>query len=114
MNTHINVFPRKTEKSYAQSLKNIYVFDVPLDANRNQIVEAIESQFDVKTVSIKTLIQKGKAVRFSRGKRAYPGSTTRKDLKKAYVQLAEGNSIKIFDEVADNETNVKADKKEKK
>jgi large subunit ribosomal protein L23 len=115
MTTHISVFPRKTEKAYGQSLKNVYVFDVPLSANCNEIASAIETQFEVKVVNVRTLIQKGKAIRFSRGKKAYPGSTTRKDLKKAYVTLADGNSIKVFEEVSSEEpAAAKTTKKEKK
>ena len=98
MATHISVFPRKTEKAYGQSKNNIYVFDVPVSANQQEIVAAIESQYNVKTIGIKTLVQTGKAIRYSRGKRAHPGSTNHKDSKKAYVTLAEGNSIKVFDE----------------
>jgi len=94
----ISVIPRATEKAYAQSKNNVYVFNAPLIANRQEISKAVETQFGVKVVSIKTLIQNGKAIRFSRGKRAYPGNTTRKDSKKAYVTLAEGDSIKVFDE----------------
>jgi len=110
----INIFPRKTEKAYAQSLNNVYVFDVNCEANRNQIVDAVESQYGVKVASVTTLIQKGKAVRYSRGKKAYPGSTTRKDLKKAYVTLVKGDSIKVFEEVAKQNDQTKTDKKEKK
>jgi ribosomal protein L23 len=43
-------------------------------------------------------VQSGKAVRFSRGKNRYPGTTNRKDSKKAYVTLAEGSSIQIFEQ----------------
>jgi ribosomal protein L23 len=43
------------------------------------------------------LVQSGKAVRFSRGKNRYPGTTNRKDSKKAYVTIAEGQSIQVFD-----------------
>lgn len=107
----INVFPRATEKAYAQSKNNIYVFEAPLNANKQQIVAAIEAQFGVKIVNIKTLIQNGKAIRFSKGKRSQPGKTTRKDLKKAYVTLAEGDKISIFDEPAEVEPTKKADKK---
>lgn len=96
--THISVIPRATEKAYAQSLNNVYVFNVPLTANKQQIVAAVETQFEVKVTNIKTLVQSGKAVRFSRGKKAYPGTTNRKDSKKAYVTLAAGDSIKVFDE----------------
>ena len=98
------IIPRATEKAYAQSLAtNTYVFSVPLDANKQQIVDAVESQLDVKVTNIKTLVQSGKAVRYSRGKNRYPGTTTRKDSKKAYVTLAEGDSIQVFDVPAEEE-----------
>jgi large subunit ribosomal protein L23 len=97
--TNIVVIPRATEKAYGQSLAtNTYVFNVPLDANKQQITAAVEAQFEVKVTNIKTLVQNGKAIRFSRGKRSQPGKTTRKDSKKAYVTLAKGDSIKVFDE----------------
>ncbi len=113
MNT-IHVSPAVTEKAYRLSTsQNTYIFDAPLAANKQQITDAIESQYEVKVASIKTLVRTGKAVRFSRGKGRYPGSTTRTDSKKAYVTLAEGNSIKVFDteEVKDDK---KASSKEKK
>lgn len=100
----ISVIPRATEKAYAQSISNnVYVFNVPLTANKQQIVAAVESQFEVKVTGIKTLVQSGKAVRFSRGKNRYPGTTKRKDSKKAYVTLAEGNSIQVFEQPAKEE-----------
>ncbi len=116
MKTLISVFPKSTEKAYAQSKKNIYVFDAPADANKQQISEAIEAQYNVTVAGIKTLVQTGKAIRVSRGKRAQPITVFRKDTKKAYVTLIEGDSIKVFDEVAATETKaaVKSDKKEKK
>lgn len=100
---NISVTPRATEKAYAQSQNNVYVFNVPLTANKQQIVAAIEEQFEVKVDRIKTLVQSGKAIRFSRGKRAQPGKTTRKDSKKAYVTLAEGSSIQVFEQPAEEE-----------
>lgn len=107
----INIFPRATEKTYGLSKGNVYVFDVPVSANKQQIIDAVESQFGVKTTGIKTLVQNGKAVSASRGRRARPGVAFRKDTKKAYVTLAEGNSIKVFDEVTETD---KSEKKEKK
>lgn len=96
--THISVIPRATEKAYAQSLSdNVYVFNVPLTANKQEIAAAVEAQFEVKVVGIKTLVQNGKAIRFSRGKNRNPGTTTRKDSKKAYVTLATGDSIQVFE-----------------
>lgn len=95
----ITVIPRATEKAYGQITdKNTYVFEVPLTANKQQIAEAVAAQFEVKVKDVKTLVQQGKAVRYSRGKNRYPGTTSRKDTKKAYVTLAEGSSIQVFDE----------------
>lgn len=102
--TQISVIPRATEKAYMLgTTNNVYVFNVPLTANKQEIAAAVESQFEVKVERIKTLVQSGKAVRFSRGKRAYPGKTNRKDSKKAYVTLAKGNSIQVFEQPAAEE-----------
>jgi large subunit ribosomal protein L23 len=115
MKTQISVFPKSTEKAYAQSKSNVYVFDAPVGANKQQISDAVETQFKVKVVSIKTLIQTGKAIRVSRGKRSQPDTVLRKDAKKAYVTLAKGDSIKIFnEETTPAETKDKVAKREKK
>ena len=92
-----HVTPIVSEKAYAKSLENVYVFRVPLALNRNEIKMAVEEQFGVEVTKVKTLVQDGKTVRFSRGKRRYPGTTTRQDFKKAYVTLKDGDSIKVFD-----------------
>lgn len=100
----ISVTPRATEKAYAAVVRtNTYVFNVPLNANKQEITDAVESQFGVKVTRIKTLVQAGKAIRFSRGKNRYPGNTTRRDTKKAYVTLAEGDKIAVFDEAVEGE-----------
>lgn len=101
---HISVIPRATEKAYAQSANNVYVFNVPLTANKQEIAAAVEAQFEVKVERIKTLVQAGKAIRFSRGKNRFPGTTKRKDSKKAYVTLAAGDSIQVFEEPTQEET----------
>ena len=93
----MTIIPLMSEQAYAQRLNNVYVFRVPVTLNKNEIREAVESQFDVTVTSVKTLVQNGKAVRFSRGKNRYPGTTQRKDWKKAYVTLKDGDSIKVFD-----------------
>jgi len=112
MNTLIPVYPRATEKAYGQAKNNVYVFDVPVTANKQQIIDAISAQFEVTIVSIKTLVQSGKAIRANRGKRSQPGIAMRKDSKKAYVTLIAGDSIKVFDETT--EVDAKDAKKEKK
>ncbi len=98
----ILVTPVTTEKAYGQSQKNVYVFSAPVSANKQQISRAIEAQYGVKVGRIKTLVQSGKAIRFSRGKNRYPGTTTRTDSKKAYVTLSEG-SIAVFEQPAEEE-----------
>lgn len=100
----ILVTPVTTEKAYGLSQKNVYVFNVPLEANKNEIVDAIKAQYDIEVVAIKTLVQQGKAVRFSRGKNRYPGTTKRTDSKKAYVTLAAGSSLALFETPAEEET----------
>ena len=95
----ILVTPRVSEKSYRLvSGQNTYVFDVPMTANKNDIKAAVEAQFDgTKVAKVTTLVQNGKSIRYNRGKKRYPGTTTRQDSKKAYVTLSEG-SIKVFEQ----------------
>jgi len=108
----ILVTPVTTEKAYGLSQKNVYVFNVPLAANKNEITEAVKSQYGVEVKEIKTLVQQGKAVRFSRGKNRYPGTTKRTDSKKAYVTLAAGSSLAIFEQPEQpTETKTKEEKK---
>ncbi len=59
------------------------------NSNKPQIKEAVEALFGVKVKAVNTSITKGKTKRF-RGK---PG--VRKDVKKAYVTLEEGNTIDV-------------------
>lgn len=92
------IYPRATEKAYAQSQNNVYVFNAPLESNKKDIAASVEAQYGVKVIGVKTVVQSGKAIRFSRGKNRYPGTTNRKDAKKAYVTLAEGDSIQVFAE----------------
>lgn len=98
------VTPRATEKAYRLvTAQNTYVFNVPTQANKQEIVNAVEAQYEgVKVASIKTVVQNGKAVRFSRGKNRYPGTTHRQNTKKAYVTLSEGK-IRVFDEATEEE-----------
>lgn len=93
----ILITPRATEKAYRLAAdQNTYVFNVPLDANKQQIAEAVEAEFDgVEVSKVTVAVQSGKAVRFGRGKHRYPGTTHRKDTKKAYVTLSKGE-IKVF------------------
>ena len=95
--------PRISEKSYKLSAENIYVFDVPMDANKAQVIAAVEAEYpDVKVGDARMVVVKGKAKAVNRGKRARPTVTNRKDTKKAYVTVKEG-SIEVFKEAAECE-----------
>lgn len=99
----LHIIPLQSEKAYTQSLENTYIFEVPLVSNKQQVAEAVEAQYGVTVIKVKSLIRKGKSVAFSRGKRARPGITKRSDTKRAYVTLKEGDSIKVFEEVKEEE-----------
>ncbi|TCP40494.1 50S ribosomal protein L23 [Rhodovulum marinum] len=81
--------PIITEKATMASEANAVVFEVAMDANKPAIKEAVESLFGVKVKAVNTTITKGKTKRF-RGIRG-----RRKDVKKAYVTLEEGNTIDV-------------------
>ncbi len=81
--------PIVTEKSTMASEHGAVVFEVAIDAAKPQIKEAVEALFGVKVKAVNTTISKGKVKRF-RGK-----TGKRKDVKKAYVMLEEGNTIDV-------------------
>lgn len=95
--TTLSIIPVASEKAYASSVGSTYVFKVPMSSNKQQIIDAVESQYGVKVKDVRTLIQNGKTISVSRGRRRQPTTTKRTDVKKAYVSLSEG-SIKIFEE----------------
>ena len=89
MAKHILIKPVITEKATLGSEHNQVTFRVPLDATKPEIKIAVEQVFDVKVVSVNTLVQQGKKKMF-RGRRGQ-----RSDYKKAIVRLAEGHSIDV-------------------
>ncbi len=81
--------PLITEKATLASENGTVVFEVAMDATKPQIRKAVEALFNVKVKAVNTTILKGKRKRF----RGIPGR--RKDIKKAYVTLEEGNTIDV-------------------
>ncbi len=81
--------PIITEKATMASEANAVVFEVHIDATKPQVKEAVETLFGVKVKAVNTTITKGKVKRF----RGMLGK--RKDVKKAYVTLEEGNTIDV-------------------
>jgi large subunit ribosomal protein L23 len=94
----LTIIPVASEKAYSLSTEGIYVFRVPTTANKQQISKAVEAQYGVTVVNVKSLVQNGKRVAYSRGKRSRPGMTTRPNIKKAYVTLKDGDSITVFED----------------
>ena len=83
------VSPVITEKSTMASENNQVVFNVARRASKPEIKAAVEALFGVKVTAVNTLLRKGKTKRF----RGIAGRQT--DVKKAYVTLAEGQSIDV-------------------
>ena len=79
--------PLISEKATFVSQFNYYVFKVSTRSNKSDIKQAVEKIFKVDVKSVNTLNQKGKRKRF-KGKLG-----TRPDIKKAFVKLAEGQTI---------------------
>ena len=81
--------PLVTEKSTMASENGAVVFEVSIDSNKPQIKEAVEALFGVKVKAVNTSITKGKQKRF----KGVLGR--RKDMKKAFVTLEDGNTIDV-------------------
>jgi large subunit ribosomal protein L23 len=81
--------PIITEKATMASESGAVVFEVAIDSNKPQIKEAVEALFGVKVKAVNTTTTKGKTKRF----RGMMGR--RKDVKKAYVTLEDGNTIDV-------------------
>ncbi|PZQ49608.1 MAG: 50S ribosomal protein L23 [Rhodovulum sulfidophilum] len=81
--------PIITEKATMASENGAVVFEVQMSATKPQIKEAVEKLFNVKVKAVNTTVTKGKVKKF----RGRPG--VRRDVKKAYVTLVEGNTIDV-------------------
>jgi len=81
--------PLITEKMTRISEFNQFGFQVPLDASKLEIKAAVEELFKVKVTAVNTSRHRGKLKRF----RWHIGRQIR--TKKAFVTLAEGQSIDV-------------------
>jgi len=83
--------PVVSEKSYDLiEERNTYTFEVDPRCNKEQIRDAIEEIFDVRVLRVNTMNRQGKRKRYGykMGKR--------KDVKRAVVTLAIGDTIDLF------------------
>ena len=95
MNVHdVIQQPLVTEKSnIAREEQNIATFRVDPDATKHEIRQAVESLFEVKVESVRTMRQPGKKKRVGKHVGRRPA------WKKAIVELADGESIEFFEGV---------------
>ena len=84
------IAPVVSEKSYNLLDDNKYTFVVHPDANKTEIKIAVEKIFGVKVTAVNTQNRKGKT------SRTRNGLGKRKDIKRAIVSVAAGQSIDIF------------------
>lgn len=83
--------PRVSEKTARiQEQSNQYVFEVATTATKADVKSAVESLFNVKVEAVNVLNVKGKIKTF----RSRAGR--RGDWRKAYVRLAEGQTIDVM------------------
>src|SRR5688572_27754123 len=97
--SNLQVLPVISEKAMALAGNdNAYAFLVAKTASKTAIAQAVASKFNVKVLAVNTVVVKGKPKQMlvQRGRRRISGH--RSDVKKAYVKLAEGQSIKLFED----------------
>jgi len=83
--------PIISEKSTALAeLANRYAFEVAVQANKQEIKDAVQRLFNVKVRTVRTMVMHGKVKRVGRFE------TKRSNWKKALVTLAEGQKIDFF------------------
>ena len=88
--SQVIIRPVVSEKSYALATVGKYTFRVHSDAHKTQIKQAVEQLFDVAVVDVRTSSVPSKPKR-----RGYTAGRTRA-WKKAVIQVAEGQTIPIF------------------
>ena len=85
--------PIVSEKSFTLLEQNVFAFEVQKSASKPEIRDAVETIFDVSVLKVNTLNRKGKLKR----NRRTPTMTKRPYGKRAYLTLAEGDSIELFE-----------------
>ena len=95
---NIDIRPILTEKATAYSEKqNCYTFAVSPDANKFQIKDIVEKLYNVRVVSVNTANYAGK--RKARYTKAGLIRGQKPAFKKAYVTVAEGQTIDYYSNI---------------
>lgn len=88
---NVLVRPIKTEKSMkVAELRNSFTFEVPTFATKHQIKKAVEDNFKVKVIAVRTVHNIGKTKRIKRKLQRLA------DSKKAIVAVEGGQTIPFF------------------
>ena len=85
--------PIVSEKSYALLDAGVYTFRVHPDASKPEIHDAVQSIFGVRVLKVNTLNRNGKRKR----NRKTGTFGSRPDTKRAFVTLADGDRIDLFE-----------------
>ncbi|MCC6864989.1 MAG: 50S ribosomal protein L23 [Ignavibacteria bacterium] len=92
----ILIKPVITEKmTLLQEQKNQYAFEVDINATKVAIKNAVQSKFNVKVESIRTVVAKGKRKSQFTKRGRYEGFRANK--KRAIITLAKDNKIDLFE-----------------
>lgn len=119
MTNILAVKPIMSEKAYSLSQAGVYMFEVPLDTNKLQIKAAVQEQYSVGVVGVRSAHLQGKP-KSSRRRRGRGVTGQRAETKRAFVTLKTGDKLPIFDSIEadehshdDHDHGPKADKKTK-
>ena len=85
--------PIITEKSMKDAASGWYTFAVAKEASKREIKKAVETEFKVQVVQVKTLIIKGKTQRVGKKREEVRQSPW----KKAHVKLKAEQKIDLFE-----------------
>jgi large subunit ribosomal protein L23 len=86
--------PIVSEKFAQLNESRVYGFVVAMDANKVEIRKAVETIYGVTVESVTTAVAKGKQKTKYTKKAVVSGKT--KDVKKAFVKVAEGEMIDFY------------------
>ena len=81
--------PKVSEKTARLAESNQYVFEIAKDATKDDVKAAIEQLFNVKVAAVNVANIKGKSKAFRQR------AGRRPDKRKAYVRLAEGQTLDV-------------------
>lgn len=85
--------PRVSEKAANMSAHNVYVLNVPVEANKLEIAKAVKDLYGVKVEAVRTARGIGKKLKRGR----MTGQRNR--WKKAYVAIKQGQKIDLYEGV---------------